>query len=84
VTTRKVDRADSKAQLLFSPGEIYDFEFTPSGAGDLSLQFGAPHFRREFSCCREFRPFLRAPSFPCAFGEDEGMVVAAGLLHFGP
>ena len=30
------------AVLLFDPGEIYDFEITPSAAGELSLTFGLP------------------------------------------
>jgi len=30
------------ASLLFEPGEIYDFEFTPKAAGSLTLQFGFP------------------------------------------
>jgi FtsP/CotA-like multicopper oxidase with cupredoxin domain len=30
------------AVLLFDPGEIYDFEFTPSAPGELSLKFGLP------------------------------------------
>ena len=30
------------AKLLFAPGEIYDFDFTPNAAGALSLQFGDP------------------------------------------
>ncbi len=30
------------AQLIFSPGEIYDFEFTPRAAGELRLRFGLP------------------------------------------
>ncbi|MFI5312398.1 MAG: multicopper oxidase domain-containing protein, partial [Gemmatimonadales bacterium] len=32
------------AVLVFDPGEIYDFEYTPSVAGDLSLVFGLPAF----------------------------------------
>ena len=28
------------ATLLFDPGEIYDFEYTPATSGDLSLRFG--------------------------------------------
>jgi manganese oxidase len=32
------------AQLLFDPGEIYDFEFTPRAAGELTLKYGAPEF----------------------------------------
>jgi FtsP/CotA-like multicopper oxidase with cupredoxin domain len=28
------------AALVFEPGEIYDFEFTPQTAGDLALKFG--------------------------------------------
>ena len=30
------------AVLLFEPGEIYDFEFTPSAPGELTLRFGMP------------------------------------------
>jgi FtsP/CotA-like multicopper oxidase with cupredoxin domain len=30
------------ATLTFDPGEIYDFELTPSAAGELSLKFGLP------------------------------------------
>ena len=30
------------AQLTFAAGEIYDVEFTPQSAGDLTLRFGAP------------------------------------------
>jgi len=30
------------AALLFAPGEIYDFEFTPAAAGPLTLRFGDP------------------------------------------
>ena len=29
-----------EAVLLFEPGEIYDFEYTPSAAGELALRFG--------------------------------------------
>ena len=32
------------AQLVFDPGEIYDYEFTPSAAGELVLKFGIPAF----------------------------------------
>jgi FtsP/CotA-like multicopper oxidase with cupredoxin domain len=32
------------AQLVFDPGEIYDFQYTPSAAGQLDLQFGPPAF----------------------------------------
>jgi FtsP/CotA-like multicopper oxidase with cupredoxin domain len=32
------------AMLLFDPGEIYDFEFTPARAGELTLSFGLPAF----------------------------------------
>jgi FtsP/CotA-like multicopper oxidase with cupredoxin domain len=32
------------AILVSDPGEIYDFEFTPRAAGDLSLSFGLPPF----------------------------------------
>jgi len=30
------------AVLMFDPGEIYDFELTPSAAGELTLKFGLP------------------------------------------
>jgi FtsP/CotA-like multicopper oxidase with cupredoxin domain len=30
------------ATLLFEPGEIYDFEYTPSAPGELALKFGPP------------------------------------------
>jgi len=30
------------ASLMFDPGEIYDFEYTPSAAGELVLKFGLP------------------------------------------
>jgi FtsP/CotA-like multicopper oxidase with cupredoxin domain len=30
------------AALTFAAGQIYDFEFTPAGAGDLTLRFGDP------------------------------------------
>ena len=30
--------------LVFDPGEIYDFEFTPARAGELTLKFGIPDF----------------------------------------
>jgi FtsP/CotA-like multicopper oxidase with cupredoxin domain len=32
------------AMLVFDPGEIYDFEFTPNKAGELTLKFGIPDF----------------------------------------
>jgi FtsP/CotA-like multicopper oxidase with cupredoxin domain len=32
------------ATLVFDPGEIYDYEFTPSAAGELVLTFGIPPF----------------------------------------
>jgi FtsP/CotA-like multicopper oxidase with cupredoxin domain len=32
------------AVLVFAPGEIYDFELTPSAPGDLTLTFGMPAF----------------------------------------
>jgi len=32
------------AVLTFDPGEIYDFELTPSAAGELTLKFGLPPF----------------------------------------
>jgi FtsP/CotA-like multicopper oxidase with cupredoxin domain len=33
-----------RAMLVFDPGEIYDFEFTPAKAGDLTFKFGIPDF----------------------------------------
>jgi FtsP/CotA-like multicopper oxidase with cupredoxin domain len=30
------------AMLVFDPGEIYDFEYTPTARGDLTLNFGPP------------------------------------------
>jgi FtsP/CotA-like multicopper oxidase with cupredoxin domain len=35
---------EKPAVLMFDPGEIYDFEMTPSAAGELSLKFGFPPF----------------------------------------
>ena len=32
------------AQMVFDPGQIYDFEFTPRTAGTLTLQYGIPPF----------------------------------------
>jgi len=32
------------AMLIFDPGEIYDFEFTPARSGELTLRFGVPDF----------------------------------------
>jgi FtsP/CotA-like multicopper oxidase with cupredoxin domain len=32
------------AVLVFDPGEIYDFEFTPASRGELTLTFGVPPF----------------------------------------
>jgi FtsP/CotA-like multicopper oxidase with cupredoxin domain len=32
------------AVLVFDPGEIYDYEFTPSAPGELTLRFGPPPF----------------------------------------
>jgi FtsP/CotA-like multicopper oxidase with cupredoxin domain len=32
------------AVLVFDPGEIYDFEYTPTAAGELVLKFGIPSF----------------------------------------
>ena len=32
------------AMLVFDPGEIYDFEFTPTRTGELTLKFGLPAF----------------------------------------
>ena len=38
-------QATSKpAELIFDPGEIYDFEVTPTVAGEWSLKFGLPPF----------------------------------------
>lgn len=31
-----------RAEVSFEPGEIYDFEFTPTKAGNLALTFGPP------------------------------------------
>ncbi|MDQ6828394.1 MAG: multicopper oxidase domain-containing protein [Gemmatimonadota bacterium] len=36
------------AKLLFDPGEIYDFEFTPKSAGELTLMFGGADAPPEF------------------------------------
>lgn len=33
-----------EAKLVFDPGEIYDFEFTPARTGELTLKFGVPDF----------------------------------------
>ena len=33
------------AQLIFGPGEIYDYEFTPRAPGELKLRFGFPPAR---------------------------------------
>jgi FtsP/CotA-like multicopper oxidase with cupredoxin domain len=32
------------AVLVFDPGEIYDFEYTPATTGELTLKFGIPDF----------------------------------------
>jgi hypothetical protein len=32
------------AVLMFDPGEIYDFEYTPPAAGEYTLSFGLPPF----------------------------------------
>jgi hypothetical protein len=32
------------AVVVFDPGEIYDFEFTPAKAGEFNLKFGLPSF----------------------------------------
>jgi FtsP/CotA-like multicopper oxidase with cupredoxin domain len=32
------------AVVVFDPGEIYDFEFTPAKSGELNLKFGLPPF----------------------------------------
>ncbi len=39
-----VQATSRPASLVFDPGEIYDFEFTPSSSGDLVLKFGLPAF----------------------------------------
>ena len=41
-TTSSAQRETKPARLMFTPGEIYDFEFTPSAGGDLALVFGPP------------------------------------------
>ncbi len=33
---------DRPATLMFDPGEIYDFEYTPAAKGELALTFGPP------------------------------------------
>jgi FtsP/CotA-like multicopper oxidase with cupredoxin domain len=33
-----------KAQLVFDPGQIYDYEFTPAKAGNLTITYGIPPF----------------------------------------
>jgi FtsP/CotA-like multicopper oxidase with cupredoxin domain len=33
---------DRPARLMFDPGEIYDFEYTPRAPGELALRFGYP------------------------------------------
>lgn len=33
---------EQPAELLFDPGEIYDFEYTPTAPGELTLLFGPP------------------------------------------
>ena len=35
-------RPSRPAMLMFDPGEIYDFEFTPTKAGTMALTFGPP------------------------------------------
>jgi hypothetical protein len=30
------------ARMVFDPGEIYDFQYTPSAPGELTLTYGAP------------------------------------------
>ena len=32
------------AKMIFDPGEIYDFEYTPTAAGELKLTYGPPPF----------------------------------------
>lgn len=32
------------AEMVFAPGEIFDFEYTPSAAGQLELKYGPPAF----------------------------------------
>lgn len=34
------------AEMVFAPGEIFDFEYTPSAAGQLELKYGPPAFRQ--------------------------------------
>ena len=42
-TRASASQAVLKAAVLdFDPGEIYEFEFTPSGSGELTLTFGLP------------------------------------------
>jgi manganese oxidase len=49
------------ATLVFDPGEIYDFEFTPTAAGDLSLVFGPP-------------PIGPAPALPPGFSPPPPLI----------
>ncbi len=37
------------AKLYFDPGEIYDFEFTPTSRGELTMMFGSPDAPPEFA-----------------------------------
>ena len=39
-----VQATSRPASLVFDPGEIYDFEYTPSTSGELVLKFGLPSF----------------------------------------
>jgi FtsP/CotA-like multicopper oxidase with cupredoxin domain len=38
----KLQATSRSAMLMFDPGEIYDFEYTPRAPGDLALRFGPP------------------------------------------
>jgi FtsP/CotA-like multicopper oxidase with cupredoxin domain len=38
----KLQATSRSAMLMFDPGEIYDFEYTPHTPGDLALRFGPP------------------------------------------
>lgn len=40
----KVQQVAKPAVVVFDPGEIYDFEFTPAEKGTLTLKFGLPPF----------------------------------------
>ena len=32
------------AAMIFDPGQIFDFEFTPAKAGELAIEYGPPAF----------------------------------------